>query len=130
MENKNDNLTHYQLVSAQQKQKEIKDKKYHDSSKKRLSNIISTKVKTSFIGAISSCEDHFGFLWGHGKQDLELTESERSMKEIWEEVRANVLDNGNTQLRAIISEIGEYSIKWERYQLDLPTSNISENKEN
>ena len=29
MENNNDNLTHYQLVAAQQKQKEIKDKKYH-----------------------------------------------------------------------------------------------------
>ena len=30
--------------------------KYKEKSKKRLSNIISTKIKTSFIGAISSCE--------------------------------------------------------------------------
>jgi len=123
---KSEGLSHYQLVAAQQKQREIKDNKYKDKSKKRLSNIISTKIKTSFIGAISSCEEHFGFLWGHGKNEEELDENELAMREIWENVRAGILDNGNTQLRATINEINNYSITWERYHVDLPIKNTEE----
>ena len=42
------------------------------------------------------------------------------MKEIWENVRASILDNGNTQLRATINELNNYSINWERYKLEIP----------
>tara|TARA_R110000824_G_scaffold388762_1_gene584460 strand:+ start:6035 stop:6430 length:396 start_codon:yes stop_codon:yes gene_type:complete len=112
-------LSHYQIVAAQRKQKEIKENKYKEKSKKRLANIISTKIKTSFIGAISCCEEHFGFLWGHGKPEEELDENEIAMREIWENVRAQILDNGNTQLRASLNEVGNYSISWDRYHMEL-----------
>ena len=42
------------------------------------------------------------------------------MREVWEETRADILDNGNTQLRAIVSEINNYTITWDRYHLDFP----------
>lgn len=127
----NERLSHYQLVAAQQKQREIKDNRYKDKSKKRLSNIVSTKIKTSFIGAISSCEDYFGFLWGHGKPEDDLDENELAMREIWENVRAQILDNGNTQLRASINEINNYSISWDRYHMELPIKSLDlEEKEN
>lgn len=113
-------INHYQLAAAQQKQKEIKSKKYQDKSKKRLSNIVSTKIKTSFIGSISSYENNFGFLWGHGKSEDELTETELNMREIWEGVRSEILDNGNAQLRAAVNEINNYSIHWDRYQMNIP----------
>tara|TARA_B100000959_G_C14975039_1_gene621227 strand:+ start:2286 stop:2663 length:378 start_codon:yes stop_codon:yes gene_type:complete len=112
-------LNHYQLVAAQQKQRELKESKYKERSKKRLSSIVSTKMKTSFIGAISACESHIGFLWGHGKPDNELSEEEVSMKEIWENVRAQILDNGNSQLRATMNEMNQYTISWTRYHVDL-----------
>ena len=121
MEQEGKGMSHYQLVSAHQKRKEIKNSKYNDKSKKRLSNIISTKLKTSFIGAISACETNFGFLWGHGKSDEELTENELAMKEIWENTRACILDNGNAQLRATQNELEHYMIKWEQYKIDFPT---------
>ena len=123
---KNEGLSHYQLVAAQEKQRKIKENRYKEKSKKRLSNIISTKIKTSFIGAISSCEEHFGFLWGHGKNENELDENELAMREIWENVRAGILDNGNTQLRATMNEMNNYSITWERYHVDLPIRNTEE----
>lgn len=112
-------ISHYQIVATKQRQKEAKDAKYRDKSKKRLSTIIGTKIKTSFIGAISSCENNFGFLWGHGKNEEDLTEEEISMKEIWEEIRTEILDNGNTQLRAASNEIDNYSINWDRYSIGL-----------
>ena len=119
-------ISHYKLAANNQRQKAAKEKKYKDSSKKRLSNIVSTKIKTSFIGAISSCEKNFGFLWGHGKDDPELTKQELEMKELWEEVRTEILDNGNTQLRAASNEIDNYSISWERYNLGI---NVEKDKE-
>lgn len=87
-------------------------------------------MKTSFIGAISACESHFGFLWGHDKNEKDLNENERAMKETWEGIRAQILDNGNNQLRAVINEMGNYSIHWDRYSLDFPIQPTEENKEN
>jgi len=126
MEDNGKHLSHYQLAASRQKQKEIKEDKYREKSKKRLSNIITTKIRTSFIGAISSCEENFGFLWGHGKDDDDLTEEEASMKEVWEEIRTEILDNGNTQLRAATNEIEHYSINWERYSMGI---NFTKDKE-
>ena len=112
-------LSHYQLAAAQQKQKEAKENKYKEKSKKRLSNIVTTKMKTSFIGAISACENNMGFLWGHGKKEEELDENETAMREVWETIRAEILDNGNGQLRSAMNEINNYSISWNRYHVDL-----------
>ena len=112
-------ISHYQIVATKQRQKEAKDQKYREKSKKRLSTIVGTKIKTSFIGAISSCEKNFGFLWGHGKNEEELTDQELQMKELWEEIRTEILDNGNTQLRAASNEIENYSINWDRYSIGL-----------
>ena len=115
-------LSHYQIAAAQKKHKEQKEERYKEKSKKRLSNIITTKMKTSFIGAISACEDNFGFLWGHKKNEEELTENELAMREIWESLRAQILDNGNSQLRSSINEIDNYNIEWSRFHLDFSTT--------
>jgi len=131
MEEKKTELSHYQLIAARQKQREENKNKYSDKSKKRLSSIVGTKIKTSFIGAISACENHFGVLWGHGKNDEELDDNEIAMKEIWEDVRAQILDNGNTQLRATMNEIEDYTITWNRHSIKMTVKNQdSDNKEN
>lgn len=119
-------LSHWQLQAAHKKQKEAKEKKYSDRSKKRLSTIITKKIKTSFIGSIAAVEDGMGFLWGHDKKDSELTDDERAMKEIWEVVRAQILDNGNGQLRGAINELNNNSVHWDRYHVDIPVDNPDE----
>ena len=126
MEDSKSKISHYKLTASNQKKRSEQEQKYKDRSKKRLSNIISTKIKTSFIGAISSCENNLGFLWGHGKDEENLTEKELSMKEIWDEIRTEILDNGNTQLRAATNEIDNYSVNWERYNIGI---NINTDKE-
>ena len=120
MPEENNGITHYKLAASNQKRKRMKDSSYKEKSKKSISSIVNTKMKTSFIGAISAFEKHFGFLWGHGKDEEDLTPSEAEMREVWEETRADILDNGNTQLRAIVSEINNYTITWDRYHLDFP----------
>jgi hypothetical protein len=122
-------LSHYQMVAAKQKQREINSDKHKERCKKRLSNIITTKIKTSFVGAISAYEENFGFLWGHGKEEKDLDQNELAMREIWESVRSKVLDNGNSQLRASVNEMNNYNIDWNMHRVELPIIE-SYNKEN
>ena len=91
-------------------------KKYENDSKARLFKITSTKIRTSFIGALSAFEQNFGSLWGHRLSDSELTEEQLQWKEIWEACRTTILNNGNHQIRAVENEMSKYVISWNRHQ--------------
>lgn len=94
------------------------NKQYLVDSSNRLMKIIETKLRTSFIGALSQFEELIGKeLWGYGKDENRLDEDEQYWLRIWKNVRTNVLNNGNAQIRALQSEVGHYDIKWNRYQL-------------
>ena len=116
------------LKALKKKMEEEKKQTYEENSKKRLSKIIETKLKTSFIGALSHFEENVGLLWGHGA-DSELTEEQEFMKEVWEKTRTSVLNNGNNQIRACKFEIDQYQIHWNRYQMKLPVKPLPEKKE-
>lgn len=98
---------------------ELFKKKYNESSRRRLLKILETKFKTSFIGALSQFEESFGHLWGHHKNDEDLTPDELHWKQIWESVRTNVLNNGNNQIRATHNELANHTITWNRYEVNL-----------
>ncbi len=97
--------------------KASKDKYKHDSHE-RLNKIGKKKIQTTMVGALSVIEKHFGFLWGHDKSDS-LTEEEKCMRELFELVRAEIFDNGNTQMRNFATELEQYDIEWLRYHMDL-----------
>lgn len=101
---------------------------YREKSRKRLSTILEKKMKTSFIGALSQFEQYFGRLWGHGKQEEELTDNELKFRKVWEDTRTAILNNGNNQLRAVQNEISEYSISWNRHKLNIPIGGNSHEK--
>ena len=71
------------------------------------------------IGALSSIEDHLCFLWGH-KSDEALSEEQEKMRQLYEELRSEILDKGNTQMRNIDAELTQYDINWNRYQYQIP----------
>lgn len=78
------------------------------------------------IGALSSIEDHLGFLWGH-KSDEALSEEQEKMRQLYEELRSEILDKGNTQMRNIDAELTQYDINWNRYQYQIPIKPFKEN---
>jgi len=57
------------------------------------------RLRTTFIGAIASMEKHFGSLWGHGKNERDLTDEERWWRERWNRCRTEILDHGNLNIR-------------------------------
>ena len=71
------------------------------------------------IGSLSSVEKYFGFLWGEDS-DSEPTPKQEQMREIFEEMRTEILDKGNTQIRNADAEIETYDVTWNKYHINLP----------
>jgi ATP-dependent DNA ligase len=88
-------------------------------SKSKLSDNIKKKIETTMIGSLSSVEKYFGFLW----ENENISEEQRAKyKEIYNEMRSEILDKGNHQLRNVDAELSNYSIKFDgyRYQFSIP----------
>jgi hypothetical protein len=64
-------------------------------------------------------EQKFGFLWGQGKPTSQLTDRERDMLYLKEELRTEILNNGNNQKRAAVAEINQYEVEWNRHHMEL-----------
>lgn len=106
------------MLNMRHKVREQGEEKYKEQSKERLEKIITTKIRTTMIGALASIEEHLGFLWQpkDGKMSSEAIE----FQSLYEKVRQEILDNGNNQIRNIKSEMENYSVEWLRYRLTLP----------
>ncbi len=113
------------LKAIRNKIRKENQEKYLENSKDRLGKIVTTKIRTSFIGALSQFEENFGFLWGYGKNGT-LTEEEVIMQEVWEKTRTAVLNNGNNQIRAAKNEIECNTVHWDRYTMEFPKVELKE----
>jgi hypothetical protein len=107
-------------VSALRKDEESdRQKRLAKRSKDKLAQIVEKKFKTTFIGALSCFEELFGFLWGQGKPENQLTEREKEMYDRWQQCRTKILNNGNNQARAVLNELQQYMINWQGYSMNL-----------
>ena len=100
-----------------------KDEHYKQKSKDRLSVAMQRKVQTTMIGALSSIEDHLGFLWGHNSE-APLTNDQEEFKRAYENLRSEILDKGNAQIRNVESELSTYDVIWNRYKYQIPVMPI------
>jgi len=109
-----------ELAAIRDQQKiEIENRIVRDS-RERLKRTSAKKFRTAFIFPISEFETTFGLaLWGHGLPDEELTPLQMANRERWQQVRTNILNNGNTQLRAMEAEIDLHEIRFVGYKVDL-----------
>ena len=107
------------LIRKSEKFKSDKEERYKEVSKQRLLKIGQKKIQTTMIGALSSVEKHFGFLWGHEQED-ELTAEQQHVKSLFEEIRAEILDRGNNQIRNLEAELAHYDVSWLRYHISIP----------
>jgi len=105
------------LIKNQVQYKNVREQKYKFDSKDRLSKILKKKVQTTMIGALSSIEEHFGFLWD---SEGDLSEQQQLMYDLYQKLRSEILDKGNTQARNIDAELSQYDIKWLRYSVNIP----------
>ena len=79
-------------------------------AKNQLRETGKKRLQTCFMGSISSVEEKFGYLWGHGKPNDELTRAEKEFLYLWRELREDILNKGNRQLRIFLQELDNYEI--------------------
>lgn len=103
--------------------KNARDNRSKEVSHDELLKSSKKKIQTTMIGSLSDIENYFGFLWGYGDNTTELSEEQKHIKEIYEEVRAKILDRGNTQIRDLELEFINYEISRKKYFIKLPVSN-------
>ena len=113
------------LIKASQIYKKERDSRLQASSNERLLRIARKKIQTTMIGALSSIEKHFGFLWAHD-ESRDLTQEEEHAKELYEKMRSEILDRGNNQARNLEAELSQYEVKWLKYNMKLPVTNSVE----
>lgn len=106
------------LIRQQAEYKEVRQEKFKNDSRVRLSKILKKKVETTMIGALSSIEEHFSFLWTPTQGDM--TPEQQIMFDTFQKVRSEILDKGNTQSRNVDAELSQYDIKWLRYNAVIP----------
>lgn len=107
-----------QLANLRKRQREQSCGRIQSDSKERFKKIVIRKLKTSFIGAISEFEIAFGQeLWGHGLSSESLTDVQRANKDKWEQVRTNILNKGNTQIRALVAEMDLHTVEFRGYRI-------------
>jgi transcription termination factor Rho len=101
--------------------KQMREDKYKQESKDRLSKILKKKVETTMIGALASIEQHFGSLWNNKEK---MTKEQEQIYDLYQQIRSEILDKGNAQARNIDAELAQYEVKWLRYTLNMPVKNL------
>ena len=71
--------------------------------KNNIEYILRKKIETTMIGALARFEDGFGDIWGIDNDNP--TQEQLRYRIIWENIRNEILDHGNNQLRKGISEL-------------------------
>src|SRR5688572_6960260 len=97
-----------------------RDQQYKALSKERLLKICSTKIRTTMIAALDTVEKKLETLWqSTGKPSNE----QLVLIQLYQEMRKEILDKGNQQIRNLEDEFDQYEIHWKRHTLKLPVRN-------
>lgn len=102
--------------------KKSREDRYKEVSKDSLFKASKKKIQTTMIGALSTIEENFGFLWGFELSEDQLTPEQKHIKSIFDDVRAKILDRGNTQIRSLESEFVNYEVSRKKYFINLPVA--------
>ena len=74
---------------------------------------MENRIKTQLLGRLSRFEQSFGYLWNHGHEPT--NEKEEFFRDKWEDLRYDLLNHGNNQIRLAISELDDYLNKDSKY---------------
>ena len=112
--------TYEQMDRVVKHRKEKMEERDYGVSHERLMAAVKKKVMTIIIGEIDRCEKAFGYLWAHGKPGNQLSEAQLEWRRKWELIRTDMLNHGNGQLRALLSEVDMYEVMYSNYNYELP----------
>jgi len=95
-------------------------------SKNKLARLAEKRFKTTFVGALSEFEQGFGHIWKHGIPEEELTDEEYDNRKIWENIRNNILNKSNAQMRGFLTELDQHTIDKNDFTINFAIKDIKE----
>jgi len=95
-------------------------------SKDRLKIEAKKRIRTTMVGAIASIERHFGHLWGYDEPNK--TPQEQEMLQVFKDLRTEIFDKGNDQIKFVESEIDKYDVEWKKFHISIPIQRIKGRK--
>ncbi len=99
------------------------EEKRTDVAREVLEKEITRRLRTVMIGAISSLENNFGFLFAFN-ENRERTDEEMECLDIFNKTRSEILDRGNAQIRAVQDALDLYDISLAKKSISLPMAKI------
>lgn len=103
-----------ELFRNRKEKEKRQEQDYKAASKQRLQKLCNTKIRTTMIGALDIIE-------GALKEYLDSeTEGGKELKLIYDRMRQEILDKGNTQIRNLEKEFEQYEVTWLRYSMNIP----------
>ncbi len=90
-----------------------------EADKDKLQQLVIKAIKTTMVGAVATIEEKMGSLWGQSGSGT-LTENQQRLLDIFMEVRKEILDKGNSQIRNIKQLLDGYTVEFSGFQLTLP----------
>ena len=110
--------------------KSARESRNKEISRDKLFKAAKKKIQTTMIGALSTLEEGFGFLWGMGLSEDKISDEQKKIQEIYEDARAKILDRGNTQIRNLELEFVDYDISRKKYLINLPVLPVDKGEDN
>jgi len=104
-----------EMLKLSLERKRAKEEGLMEVSKNKLYQVAKKKILTTMIGALDSIEKSFGFLWSG-----EDTTEQKQMRLIYDQIRSDILDKGNTQIRNLEAEFSNYDIVFKKYNTRIP----------
>lgn len=83
------------------------------SENEKILKEMEKRFKTLMIGSLSRFEQSFGYLWNHGHEPTD--EKEEFFRDKWEDLRYDLLNHGNNQIRLAITDLNNYLNKESKY---------------
>jgi hypothetical protein len=102
---------HYELAKRAAEYRKVREERLKQVSRDRLLKIAKKKIQTTMIGALSAIEKRLDFL---------LQDNDPRLNDVFEELRSEILDRGNTQIRNLENEFTHYDIVWKKNTIFLP----------
>jgi hypothetical protein len=115
-EARNPNTSHSEMRKVSDLAKKANLERQQNHARENLKRHIQTKFKTTMIGSLAKFEEAFGRLWGHGVESDQLTEEQKEYRELWQLVRTEILNQGNNQLRASLSEVDNHTVTYNKME--------------
>ena len=92
--------------------------RHAEYSQIKMENELAAKMRTIMIGALDSIEKKLGPIWGCNEK-RQLTQEERDLAEVYAELRTEILDKGNTQIRNIKPFLELFNLEYVGYKLEI-----------